>query len=97
MMALYLAKLAYSKSTYRYLYSLRITFSFNSANVTIPFDVKTTLPFVGYKCATPPRSVEMSPRELMSFYKDMSTMRHMEIATNFLYRSSLVRGFVSFA
>ncbi|XP_057841396.2 pyruvate dehydrogenase E1 component subunit alpha, mitochondrial isoform X2 [Cryptomeria japonica] len=93
MMALYLAKLAYSKSTYRCLYSLRRTFSSNSANDTTPFTVETTLPFIGYRCEPPPRSVETSPKELMSFYKDMSIMRRMEITADSLYKSGLVRGF----
>lgn len=92
-MALKLAKIAYSNSTYRCLYSLKRTLSSNSENDTTPLIVETTLPFIGYRCEPPPRSVETSPKELLSSYKDMSIMRRMEISADSLYKSGLVKGF----
>uniref|UniRef100_A0A0D6QSF2 Pyruvate dehydrogenase E1 component subunit alpha n=1 Tax=Araucaria cunninghamii TaxID=56994 RepID=A0A0D6QSF2_ARACU len=94
MMASYLANLNHSKrSAYRCLYLLRRTFSSNSANDSSPFNIETTLPFTEYKCTAPSQSVETSPAELMSFYKDMSIMRRMEITADSLYKSRLVHGF----
>lgn len=93
-MALYLAKWTHSHlNTCRYLYSVRRTFSSHSADDTTPLTIETNLPFAEHRCTPPSRNVETSPKELISFYKDMSLMRRLEISADSLYKSRLVRGF----
>ncbi|GFZ00102.1 pyruvate dehydrogenase complex E1 alpha subunit [Actinidia rufa] len=66
---------------------LRRTFS------TDTITVETSVPFTGHNCSPPPRTVETTPAELMSFFRDMATMRRMEIAADSLYKAKLIRGF----
>ncbi|KAG5521064.1 hypothetical protein RHGRI_033577 [Rhododendron griersonianum] len=68
--------------------SLRRPFS-SSDTIT----VETSIPFTAHNCDPPSRSVETSPAELMSFFRDMATMRRMEIAADSLYKAKLIRGF----
>ncbi|KAL6543664.1 Pyruvate dehydrogenase E1 component subunit alpha-2, mitochondrial [Orobanche gracilis] len=60
---------------------------------TTPITVETSLPFTGHNLDPPSRSVETTPRELLSFFRDMALMRRMEIAADSLYKSKLIRGF----
>ncbi|PIN24929.1 Pyruvate dehydrogenase E1, alpha subunit [Handroanthus impetiginosus] len=60
---------------------------------TTPITVETSLPFTGHKIDPPSRSVETTPQELLSFYRDMALMRRMEIAADSLYKAKLIRGF----
>ncbi|XP_068657782.1 pyruvate dehydrogenase E1 component subunit alpha, mitochondrial-like [Aristolochia californica] len=65
--------------------------SFSSGEQTLT--IETSVPFTGHKCEPPSRSVETTPSELLSFFKDMSLMRRMEIAADSLYKAKLIRGF----
>ncbi|KAJ8761023.1 hypothetical protein K2173_022061 [Erythroxylum novogranatense] len=58
-----------------------------------PLTVETSLPFTPHKCEPPSRSVETNPQELWSFFRNMATMRRMEIAADSLYKAKLIRGF----
>ncbi|KAK6116486.1 hypothetical protein DH2020_049779 [Rehmannia glutinosa] len=60
---------------------------------TTPITVETSLPFTGHKIEPPSRSVETTPKELLSFFRDMALMRRMEIAADSLYKAKLIRGF----
>ncbi|CAA3000481.1 pyruvate dehydrogenase E1 component subunit alpha, mitochondrial-like [Olea europaea subsp. europaea] len=60
---------------------------------TTPITVETSLPFTGHKIDPPSRSVETTPQELMTFFRDMALMRRMEIAADSLYKAKLIRGF----
>ncbi|EPS66007.1 hypothetical protein M569_08768, partial [Genlisea aurea] len=64
-----------------------------SAASTDSITIETSLPFTGHKLDPPSRSVETTPQELLSFFRDMSLMRRMEIAADSLYKSKLIRGF----
>ncbi|PSS13562.1 Pyruvate dehydrogenase E1 component subunit alpha like [Actinidia chinensis var. chinensis] len=66
---------------------LRRTFS------TDTITVETSVPFTSHNCSPPPRTVETTPAEMMSFFRDMATMRRMEIAADSLYKAKLIRGF----
>ncbi|PKA50657.1 Pyruvate dehydrogenase E1 component subunit alpha-1, mitochondrial [Apostasia shenzhenica] len=55
--------------------------------------VETSVPFTGHRIDTPSRSVETTPKELLSFFREMSLMRRMEIAADSLYKAKLIRGF----
>nr|CAD1826770.1 unnamed protein product [Ananas comosus var. bracteatus] len=55
--------------------------------------IETSVPFTGHKIEPPSRSVDTSPAELLSFFRDMSLMRRMEIAADSLYKAKLIRGF----
>ncbi|XP_059655973.1 pyruvate dehydrogenase E1 component subunit alpha, mitochondrial [Cornus florida] len=73
-----------------YTQSLRRPFS-SSSDDTIT--VETSVPFTSHKCDPPSRTVETSPKELMTFFHDMALMRRMEIAADSLYKAKLIRGF----
>ncbi|KAK4399752.1 Pyruvate dehydrogenase E1 component subunit alpha, mitochondrial [Sesamum angolense] len=60
---------------------------------TTPITVETSLPFTGHNIEPPSRSVETTPQELLSFFRDMVLMRRMEIAADSLYKAKLIRGF----
>ncbi|KAI4340615.1 hypothetical protein MLD38_025431 [Melastoma candidum] len=60
---------------------------------TSPITVDTSVPFTSHNCDPPSRSVTTSTSELLSFFRDMSLMRRMEIAADSLYKSKLIRGF----
>jgi pyruvate dehydrogenase E1 component alpha subunit len=72
--------------------SLRRPFS-SSSDDTRTLTIETSVPFTSHQCETPSRSVETSPKELLSFFRDMATMRRMEIAADSLYKAKLIRGF----
>ncbi|KAK8940113.1 hypothetical protein KSP40_PGU018023 [Platanthera guangdongensis] len=55
--------------------------------------VETSVPYTGHKIEPPSRSVETTPKELLTFFRDMSLMRRMEIAADSLYKAKLIRGF----
>ncbi|KAM7484293.1 hypothetical protein LguiA_000302 [Lonicera macranthoides] len=65
--------------------------SFSDDKTTITVD--TSVPFTGHKCDPPPRTIDTTPKELMTFFRDMAQMRRMEIAADSLYKSKLIRGF----
>ncbi|XP_051148773.1 pyruvate dehydrogenase E1 component subunit alpha, mitochondrial [Andrographis paniculata] len=58
-----------------------------------PITVETNLPFASHIVDPPSRSVETTPQELLTFFRDMSVMRRMEIASDSLYKGKLIRGF----
>ncbi|CAI0386547.1 unnamed protein product [Linum tenue] len=60
---------------------------------TEPLVIETSIPFTPHKCEPPSRSVETNPQELLTFFRDMATMRRMEIAADSLYKAKLIRGF----
>ncbi|KAK6139264.1 hypothetical protein DH2020_026988 [Rehmannia glutinosa] len=60
---------------------------------TSPITVETSVPFTAHNIDPPSRSVETTPQELLTFYRDMALMRRMEIAADSLYKSKLIRGF----
>ncbi|GFY88372.1 pyruvate dehydrogenase complex E1 alpha subunit [Actinidia rufa] len=70
--------------------SLRRLFSTDDATA---ITVETSVPFTGHKCDPPPRTIDTTPKELMTFFRDMATMRRMEIAADSLYKAKLIRGF----
>ncbi|KAJ7943568.1 Pyruvate dehydrogenase E1 component subunit alpha [Quillaja saponaria] len=55
--------------------------------------IETSVPFTAHRCDTPSRTVDTTPKELMTFFRDMATMRRMEIAADSLYKAKLIRGF----
>ncbi|CAL9104447.1 unnamed protein product [Musa textilis] len=65
----------------------------SSASGQPPIAVETSVPFTGHKIEPPSRLVDTTPSELLSFFRDMSMMRRMEIAADSLYKSKLIRGF----
>ncbi len=71
---------------------LRRPFS-SSADDSTVITVETSVPFVGHKCDPPSRNVETTSKELLGFFYDMALMRRMEIASDSLYKSKLIRGF----
>ncbi|KAD0228460.1 hypothetical protein E3N88_44580 [Mikania micrantha] len=56
---------------------------------TATITVKTNVPFTCHKCEPPSRSVDTTPKELMSFFTDMALMRRKEIAADSLYKSKV--------
>ncbi|KAD7478869.1 hypothetical protein E3N88_02005 [Mikania micrantha] len=64
-----------------------------SSDDTTTITVETSVPFTGHNCEPPSRSVDTTPKELMTFFTDMALMRRMEIAADSLYKSKLIRGF----
>ncbi|KAJ8547820.1 hypothetical protein K7X08_021056 [Anisodus acutangulus] len=64
-----------------------------SSDSTATITVETSLPFTGHNIDTPSRSIDTSPKELMTFFNDMAEMRRMEIAADSLYKAKLIRGF----
>ncbi|XP_057448388.1 pyruvate dehydrogenase E1 component subunit alpha, mitochondrial [Lotus japonicus] len=70
-------------------FSLRRSISSDSNPITI----ETSVPFTAHNCDPPSRSVETSTAELHSFFRQMATMRRMEIAADSLYKAKLIRGF----
>ncbi|KAI9125166.1 hypothetical protein K1719_003782 [Acacia pycnantha] len=72
--------------------SLRRSLS-SSADDSTSLTIETSLPFTAHNCDPPSRAVETSPKELMSFFREMALMRRMEIAADSLYKAKLIRGF----
>ncbi|MED6185454.1 Pyruvate dehydrogenase E1 component subunit alpha-2, mitochondrial [Stylosanthes scabra] len=64
-----------------------------SSDSTSTLTIETSLPFTSHKCDAPPRAVDTSASELFSFFRDMATMRRMEISADSLYKAKLIRGF----
>ncbi|XXG52352.1 hypothetical protein AAC387_Pa03g0718 [Persea americana] len=62
-------------------------------HATTTLTVETSVPFTGHQCDPPQGSVATTPKELMTFFHDMSLMRRMEISADSLYKSKLIRGF----
>ncbi|XP_075657636.1 pyruvate dehydrogenase E1 component subunit alpha, mitochondrial [Castanea sativa] len=64
-----------------------------STDDTRTLTIETSVPFTSHQCESPSRSVDTTPSELLSFFRDMATMRRMEIAADSLYKAKLIRGF----
>ncbi|KIM86422.1 hypothetical protein PILCRDRAFT_325794 [Piloderma croceum F 1598] len=63
-----------------------------------PFTVKLhDDSFRTFNCDMPSLDVEVSKDELLTMYKQMQTMRRMEMAADALYKAKLVRGFCHLA
>ncbi|KAF8875605.1 mitochondrial pyruvate dehydrogenase E1 component beta subunit [Gymnopilus junonius] len=71
-----------------------------------PDDVHTGAPmtvrlhedsFKGYNCEIPDLEVQITKDELLEMYKQMQTVRRMEMAADALYKAKLVRGFCHLA
>ncbi|XP_047332832.1 pyruvate dehydrogenase E1 component subunit alpha, mitochondrial-like [Impatiens glandulifera] len=65
----------------------------SASNDTNTITIETSIPFSGHNCEPPSRTVETTPKELITFFHDMTVMRRMEIASDMLYKAKLVRGF----
>ena len=53
--------------------------------------------FQTYNCDTPSLDVEITKGELLQMYREMTTMRRMEMAADALYKAKLIRGFCHLA
>ena len=53
--------------------------------------------FVGHRCDPPSLEVEVTKESLIGMYRDMTTMRRMEMAADALYKAKLIRGFCHLA
>lgn len=53
--------------------------------------------FRSYKCDLPSTEVQVTKDELLGMYKQMQTMRRMEMAADALYKAKLIRGFCHLA
>jgi len=53
--------------------------------------------FRSYLCDKPELEVEVTKDELLTMYKQMQTMRRMEMAADALYKAKLIRGFCHLA
>ncbi|XP_062160089.1 pyruvate dehydrogenase E1 component subunit alpha, mitochondrial [Alnus glutinosa] len=73
--------------------SLRRPISSAAADDSRTITIETSVPFTAHQCDAPSRSVDTNPKELLSFFRDMATMRRMEIAADSLYKAKLIRGF----
>ncbi|KAG6847790.1 hypothetical protein H0H93_005982 [Arthromyces matolae] len=66
----------------------------DSAHHSEPFAVKLDdESFHSYKCDMPDLEVHVTKEELMTMYRQMQTIRRMEMAADGLYRSRFIRGF----
>uniref|UniRef100_A0A7N0ULW2 Pyruvate dehydrogenase E1 component subunit alpha n=1 Tax=Kalanchoe fedtschenkoi TaxID=63787 RepID=A0A7N0ULW2_KALFE len=63
----------------------------STASDTITIDI--SVPFTAHRCDPPPPTITTTPSELLTFFRDMATMRRMEIAADSLYKAKLIRGF----
>ncbi|PPQ79298.1 hypothetical protein CVT24_007783, partial [Panaeolus cyanescens] len=65
---------------------------------TTPFTVRLHEDsFKSYLCDTPSLDVEVTGEELLTMYKEMQSMRRMEMAADALYKAKLIRGFCHLA
>ncbi|KAJ8424812.1 hypothetical protein Cgig2_013007 [Carnegiea gigantea] len=55
--------------------------------------IETSVPYKSHIVDPPSRTVETTPSELMTFFREMAIMRRMEIAADSLYKAKLIRGF----
>ncbi|KAK2459444.1 hypothetical protein APHAL10511_008555 [Amanita phalloides] len=63
-----------------------------------PFTVKLHEDsFHAYNCEKPDLEVQVSKEHLLAMYKQMQTMRRMEMAADALYKAKLIRGFCHLA
>jgi pyruvate dehydrogenase E1 component alpha subunit len=53
--------------------------------------------FRSYNCEAPNLEVQLTKNELLTMYKEMQTMRRMEMAADALYKAKLIRGFCHLA
>jgi pyruvate dehydrogenase E1 component alpha subunit len=53
--------------------------------------------FRAFKCDPPSSEVQVTKDELLEMYKQMQTMRRMEMAADALYKAKLIRGFCHLA
>ena len=53
--------------------------------------------FRAYNCEHPALKVQVTKDELLTMYKEMQTMRRMEMAADALYKAKLIRGFCHLA
>lgn len=53
--------------------------------------------FRSHLCDTPELDVEVTKDGLLTMYKEMQTMRRMEMAADALYKAKLIRGFCHLA
>ncbi|KAF5323762.1 hypothetical protein D9619_012890 [Psilocybe cf. subviscida] len=53
--------------------------------------------FKSYLCDTPDLEVQITKDELLTMYRQMQTMRRMEMAADALYKAKLIRGFCHLA
>lgn len=53
--------------------------------------------FQAYRTEIPGLEVQVTKDGLLSMYKDMNTMRRMEMAADALYKQKLIRGFCHLA
>ena len=53
--------------------------------------------FRSYKTEVPALEVQVTKEELLEMYKQMTTMRRMEMAADALYKAKLIRGFCHLA
>ncbi|XP_074274490.1 pyruvate dehydrogenase E1 component subunit alpha-1, mitochondrial-like [Silene latifolia] len=60
---------------------------------TEPIQIETSIQFQSHNIEPPSTTVTTTATELMNFYKSMSLMRRMEIASDSLYKAKLIRGF----
>ncbi|KAJ7034546.1 mitochondrial pyruvate dehydrogenase E1 component beta subunit [Mycena alexandri] len=68
------------------------------SDLSQPFTVKLHEDsFQSYLCDTPDLEVEVSKDGLLGMYKQMQTMRRMEMAADALYKAKLIRGFCHLA
>ncbi|KMT07197.1 hypothetical protein BVRB_6g155200 [Beta vulgaris subsp. vulgaris] len=64
-----------------------------SSDSTKTLTIETSVPFKSHIVEPPSRSVDTTPAELMTYFRDMALMRRMEIASDSLYKAKLIRGF----
>jgi pyruvate dehydrogenase E1 component alpha subunit len=63
-----------------------------------PFKVKLHEDsFRTYQCESPELEVEVTKDQLLKMYRQMTTMRRMEMAADALYKAKLIRGFCHLA
>ncbi|KAF7338769.1 Pyruvate dehydrogenase E1 component subunit alpha [Mycena sanguinolenta] len=68
------------------------------SDLSQPFTVKLHEDsFRAYQCDKPDLDVEVSKDQLLGWYKQMQTMRRMEMAADALYKAKLIRGFCHLA
>jgi pyruvate dehydrogenase E1 component alpha subunit len=63
-----------------------------------PFKVKLHEgSFQTYQCEPPELEVEVTKDQLLTMFKQMSTVRRMEMAADALYKAKMIRGFCHLA
>ncbi|KAL2904196.1 Pyruvate dehydrogenase E1 component subunit alpha mitochondrial [Bienertia sinuspersici] len=82
-----------SKSLTTLLRPLTTTATQHRSISTETLTIETSIPYKSHIIEPPSRSVETSPSELMTYFRDMALMRRMEIASDSLYKAKLIRGF----